>query len=142
MRVSERKRRGLTAIVAEVVLIGVLLIASFMLIGFTFGVFSFYYPPAEVAVDEASCLASGNTTTCNLMLTNDGSRSTATTGVCSINAGGDVSGSVLGGGVVPAGGSLPVQCVAHGGDLSPGSQVSGALTLTNGGSAFFIGTLE
>ena len=124
-------------------MIAVLLIASVMLAGITFGVFSIYYAPAEVAAEGATCSTAGNTTTCQLTLTNDGTQNTATTGDCSLQAGSVVSGSVVGGGTVPAGGSLSgVKCVAHGGGISPGSQISGVLSMTNGASAFFIGTLE
>jgi hypothetical protein len=123
-------------------MIAVLLVAAVMLAGITFGVFSFYYHPAEVSAVGATCSTNGNTTVCQLTLTNIGLENTATTGVCSLRAGAVETGSVVGGGTVPAGGSLSgVKCVASG-NPSPGSQVSGALLMTNGASAFFVGTLD
>ena len=132
----------MSALVAEITLIAVVLIATVIFASFTFGIFSLYYSPPEVAVEGASCYAAGNSTTCQLTLTNMGTRDTTTTGVCSMNVGTDLSGLVVNGGVVPAGGSLTnVQCVTHGIDPSPGSQVTGALSLANGGIAFFVGSV-
>jgi len=136
------RRRGVSALVAEIVLIAVLLIATVIFASFTFGLFSFYLSPAEVSVEGASCFAGGNSTTCQLTLTNVGSSDVWTTGSCTLSAGNDSSGSVVGGGDVPAGGSLSVQCVAHGINLNHGAQVAGTLPLTNGGTAFFTGTVQ
>jgi FlaG/FlaF family flagellin (archaellin) len=143
MQVTLGRRRGVSPIVAEVTLIAVLLIATIMLASFTFGVFSFYYSPAEVAADGASCSSGGNSTTCQLTLTNMGAKDTSTTGSCSLDEGTDVTGYVTDGGVVPAGGSLTnVHCVALGVILHSGSLVEGALSLTNGGTAFFFGSVQ
>ncbi len=143
MRLGRQKRSGLTAIVVEIILIGIVLIASAMLAGFTFGVFSYYVSPAAVTVQGTICSANGNTTTCQLTLTNEGGHNTATTGACYLDGRINISGDVVGGGTVPAGGSLGgVQCVAHGASLQSGSQVSGALPLTNGAILYFIGTLD
>ena len=143
MRISLRRRRGVSSLVAEIALIAVVLITTVVFASFTFGIFSFYYSPPEIAVEVASCYTAGNSTTCQLTLANMGARDTSTTGSCSLNVGTAVSGLVVNGGVVPAGGSLAnVQCVTHGVDPSPGSQVTGALPLDNGGIAFFVGRVE
>lgn len=142
MRIS-RRRRGVSPVIAEVCLIAVLLVSAIMLVSLTFGVFSFYISPAEVEAESALCSAAGNTTMCLLTLTNTGAQDTFTTGSCTLDAGAVLSGNVVNGGTVPAGGSLTnVQCVTHGVDPSPGSQVSGVLSLTNGGTAFFVGTVQ
>ena len=143
MRLTGHKRRGVSAVVAEVVMIAVLLVAAVMLAGLTFGVFSFYYQPAEVIAAGASCSSLENTTICQFTLTNEGPRDTATTGFCSLRAGDVQSGSVVGGGTVPAGGSLTgVECITQGAGSAQGSPISGSLLMTNGASAFFVGTLE
>ena len=143
MRGISRRRRGVSVVVAEVVMIAVLLVAAVMLAGITFGVFAVYYHPAEVAAEGAACSSVGNTTICQLTLTNEGSEDTATTGACALQVGTVVQGSVEGGGTIPAGGSLSdVQCAANVGGLMPGSHISGILHMTNGASAFFIGTLD
>jgi len=142
MRTSLRRRRGVSSLVAEITLIAVVLIATVIFASFTFGIFSLYYSPPEIAVEGASCYTASNSTTCQLTLTNMGSQATSTTGSCSLNVGTDISGLVVNGGVVPAGGSLAnVQCVTHGVDPSPGSQVTGALSFANGGIAFFVGNV-
>jgi len=141
MRLSRHKRMGVSAVVAEIVMIAVVLVAAVMLAGVTFGIFAIYYQPAEVAAEGATCSNVGNMTVCELTLTNEGSENTATTGVCALQAGVLLQGSVEGGGTVPAGGSLSgVQCVAQSESLLPGSHVSGVLQMTNGASTFFIGT--
>ena len=133
----------MSPLVAEITLIAVVLIATVIMASFTFGLFSLYYSPPEVAVQGATCSTAGNSTTCQLTLTNMGAQDASTTGSCSMSMGTEVSGLVFNGGIVPAGGSLTnVQCVAHGVDPSPGSQVAGALSLTNGGTAFFVGSVE
>jgi hypothetical protein len=143
MRIFRQRRRGVSAVVAEVVMIAVLLVATVMLAGVTFGVFAIYYQPAEVAAEGATCIAAGNTTICQLTLTNQGSHDTATAGVCSLSGDAVASGSVEGGGTVPAGGSLSgVQCVVNGGSSFEGARISGAVLMTNGFYAYFVGTLE
>jgi len=143
MRLARHKRRGVSAVVAEVVMIAVLLVAAVMLAGITFGIFAIYYQPAEVTAESATCSTADNMTVCQVTLTNEGTSDTSTTGACSLQVGTLVQGSVEGGGTVPAGGSLSgVECVAHSGGFSSGSHVNGALQLTNGASAFFIGTFE
>jgi len=143
MRVTSRRRSGVSSLVAEIALIAVLLIATVIMASFTFGLFSLYYSPPEVAAQGATCSTAGNSTTCQLILINTGIRDTSTTGSCSLDMGTGVSGHVLNGGVVPAGGSLTnVQCVAHGIDPYPGSQVTGTLLLTNGATAFFVGSVQ
>ena len=133
----------MSPVVAEVVMIAVLLVAAVMLAGMTFGLFSFYYQPAEVIAGGATCASVGNTTTCQFTLTNEGIRDTATSGVCTLRDGAVESGSVVGGGTVPAGGSLSgVQCITHSGSHTQGIHVSGALLMTNGASAYFVGTLN
>jgi len=124
-------------------MIAVLLVAAVMLAGITFGVFSFYYQPAEVYAVGAVCTNAGNATICQLTLANEGLDDTSTSGVCSLQDGSLMSGSVVGGGTVPAGGSLSdVRCVALGGSPTQGSQISGSMLMTNGASAFFTGTLD
>ena len=103
MRFARQKRRGVSVVVAEVVMIAVLLVAAVMLAGVTFGIFAMYYQPAEVAAEGATCSVVGGMTVCQLTLTNVGSENTETTGACALQAGAVVQGSVEGGGIVPAG---------------------------------------
>ena len=140
MRLVRKRRRGMSAIIVTFVLIVVTLITSVMVASFTFGLISSYIPPAEVTVQGATCSATGNTTTCQLILTNEGAKNTATSGTCSLD--GTTAGSVVGGGTVPAGGSLDgVECVAHNSPITPGSNVKGELSLTNGAILPFIGSV-
>ena len=143
MRTSQRRRRGVSSLVAEITLIAVVLIVTVIFASFTFGIFSLYYSPAEVAAEGASCSTGGNSTMCQVTLTNVGAQDTSTTGSCSLDAGTVVTGYIVGGGIVPAGGSLAnVQCITLGLNLTSGSQVDGTLALTNGGTTFFVGTVQ
>ena len=131
----------MAAIVVTFVLVIDSLISCVMVGGFTFGLIGAYVPPAEVTASEAMCSSVVNLTTCQLTLTNQGTHSTATTGVCSI--GGASSGSVASGATVPAGGSLQgVRCEVHGSAVAPGSNVQGAVSLTNGATLVFFGTVN
>lgn len=139
-----KKRRGMTAIIVEFVLVVVSLMASVMLGGFVFGAISIYVPPAEVAAQVTGCITTRNVTGCSLTLVNQGSKNVSTDGTCSLSvAGGETSGNVTNGGVVPAGGSLQgVQCQVHSSPLPAGGRVSGSLALNNGASVFFTGTAQ
>lgn len=79
---------------------------------------------------------------CEVVLTNSGNVSTGTTGACTLTyEGGNHQGEVSGGGTVAAGSYITVTCAfAVGTGLSPGTQITGAIYLTNGGSALFSGT--
>jgi len=139
MRVSGHKRKGMSEVVVTFFLLVVSLITCVMVGGFSFGLIGDYVGPAEVSVQNATCSQSANLTTCQLTLMNQGAHSTATSGDCLIR-GASVA-SVVGGGTVPAGGSLGVQCIAHGGNFTEGARIQGALSLTNGGVLYFFGTV-
>ena len=112
-----------------------------MILGtYVFGLMGSYYPPPEVYAQGATCSIAGNQTTCQVTLTNQGGHDTATTGSCS--DGSSAQAAVVGGGTIPAGGSLEgVKCVSQGTTLSGSSHIQGWLSLTDGGIVIFFGTL-
>jgi hypothetical protein len=79
---------------------------------------------------------------CEVVLTNSGNANTATTGSCSLSYGGGThEGEVTGGGTVAAGSYLTVTCSYKvGSGASTGTQITGAIFLTDGDSALFSGT--
>ncbi len=132
------RRRGITEFVVIVFLILVSLITGAILGGIVFGGIGVYSSQALVSVQSASCGPTNATEVCQLTLMNQGARSVATGDTCSIGAQGQ--GTVVGGGIIPAGGSLAgIKCVVDGGSSS-GGLLTGEITLTNGYTVYFAGT--
>ena len=124
-----------------VFLIIIVLISSVALGTFVFGVMGSYIPPPQVMAEDPACSVSGNTTSCQMTLSNTGGHSTETTGSCSLgsNTGKD---TVVGGGTIPPGGTLAgVACVSDGFVPVPGSHVQGSLFLTDGQIVIFFADL-
>ena len=141
MNLGRRKRSGVSVIVVTVFLIIIVLISSVALGTFVFGVMGSYIPPPQVMAEDPACTVSGNTTSCQMTLSNTGGHSTETTGSCSLgsNTGKD---TVVGGGTIPPGGSLAgVACVSDGFVPVPGSHVQGSLFLTDGQIVIFFADL-
>ena len=140
MRISGTgpKRSGITEFVVIVFLILVSLITGAILGGIVFGGIAIYSSPALVSVQSASCGPASAMEVCQLTLVNQGARSVATGDTCSIGA--QRQGTVVGGGMIPAGGSLTgIKCVVDGGSSGSGP-LTGEITLTNGYTVFFAGT--
>jgi hypothetical protein len=121
------------------VLVMVSLIALVALAGFLFGMMDSSGRSAQVTAQLATCSSSGSDEVCIVKLTNLGSGNVATTGSCSLGAGG-VKGTVGSGGTVLAGGTLSVSCTVAGITVSAGGTVTGSISLANGASAYFEGT--
>jgi hypothetical protein len=140
MKLMLMKRKGITPIVVTFLLIIVTLMASVILGGMVFGFMGSYAPPAEVTVESATCSSNLNAITCSITLGNLGGHSTATSGFCTLGSGSN-NATLIGGGVIPAGGSLSgVKCVRQGVDLTQGSSIEGSLYLTNGAVLTFYGS--
>jgi FlaG/FlaF family flagellin (archaellin) len=137
-RLSRAKRKGLSAVIVELLLIVIALVTTAVLGGFVFGTLNFYYGPAELAAQVASCSASNNSEVCQVTLTNIGANPASTLG-CTMNVNGSrVQGIMTNGGVVPASGSLGnVGCTAHGSTVPSGTRVVGWISFTGGFSAYF-----
>ena len=141
LKLRRGRRKGVSVVVASVFMIVVVLITSAMLGTFVFGLMGSYMSPPEVYVDAPACFINGNSTSCQMTLTNQGGQSTSTTGSCSLgsNNGND---TLVGGGTIPAGGSLKgVACVSSGFVLMAGSHVQGSLLLTDGQIVIFFAAL-
>ena len=125
--------------VAEICLIGVLLVSAVLISGVIYGAFSFYYSPPQVAVEATTCSSAGGSEICQFVLMNLGARMVGTDGACSITLGGSfVQGTIMNGGTVPANGALDgVSCVVQGSTANAGSRLAGSIALTNGALAYF-----
>jgi archaeal type IV pilus assembly protein PilA len=138
---SKRKRRGISPVLAEVILIAITLIAAVAITGFVFGLFSSFTHTAEVMATVVSC-DSGSTNSCTLTLSNTG---TASVNVIagSISYGGATYSLTGYAGTVTAGSSL-TRAVAWtgGGTASAGEGFTGSVALANGGSVPFTGIFQ
>ncbi len=138
-----QRRRGVSPVIAEVLLIAISLIAGVALGGFAFALLGAYSHPAEVAAQVTSCSPNGASgEVCIVDLRNVGSSSVATTSACSIDIGGaQVPGTVGSGGSVPGGGGLSgVTCTVHGTSAGAGDSIVGSISLTDGDPVLFAGT--
>jgi flagellin-like protein len=151
-KVLRKNRKAISPVLATVILIAITLIAAIAVAGFVFGLFGTFTSTAQVQASVTSCVASGSGATaqetCSLVLTNSGNANTLITGVCSLTFGGSTytaTASATGTSTttVPSGGSGTYQCqdaAGTGHSAGAGSQVTGAVILSNGGNALFSGT--
>ena len=137
----DRSRKGISPVLATVILIAITLIAAVGIGGFVFGLFGTFTSTAQVSAGVATC--SGTPEVCTLVLQNTGSGNTAITGVCNMNfAGGSYSSSAtLVAGSLKAGSSGTVTCTGPGSQhASAGTQITGYVTLGNGAEVLFAAT--
>ena len=134
-------RKGISPVLATVILVAVTLTAAIGVGGFVFGLFGTFTSTAEVEAGTATC--SGTPEVCTLVLENSGSGNTAITGACNMNfAGGSyVSSASLVSGSLNAGNIGTVTCTGpplqH---AAAGTQVTGYITLGNGAEVLFAAT--
>jgi hypothetical protein len=119
----------------------------------TISLFTVYVPStalyAQITTTVTACQWSGSLEYCQVVVSNTGSLGTATTGQCVLNYGSHAyagySGPTLASAVSPGspqqllpGGSATVYCQASGGVAAgAGAQLTGTLTLSDGGEAIF-----
>jgi flagellin-like protein len=151
-----KKRKGIHPVLATVILIAITLIAAIAIAGFVFGLFGNFLATARVSIYPATCTDNHDgTVTCTFSATNTGNSNTALVGTASmtyadaslgsqtLNAG--PSAFAAGTGNLDAGGTQTgftftfTENIGYGGPI-PGSEFTGSVTLTDGGSAQFSGT--
>ncbi len=127
-------RRGVSPVLAELLLVFVSLIAGVAVGAFAFELIGASAQPAEVAARVDSCTQGG----CVLTLTNVGTTNTEPTASCGI---GSIAGILNSTRPIPSGGALTVECsTGGGGGLASGSLVTGWVALSNGARVYFAGT--
>ena len=139
-----KRRRAVSVIVAELMMVAVVLIVAVILAGFVYGTMAGYIPPAEVAAQATLCSSSSGSSVCQFILTNLGPRTVNTDGLCTMTVGGSsVAGVLQNGGTVPPNGSLnSAECVVSGGQAVSGSTVGGTISLSNGAQVYYAGTMN
>lgn len=125
------RRRAISPILAEVMLIAITLVTATALSGFVFGMFGTLSSSAHVQVMSPSCTGG----VCTLYLSNTGTAPASVTR-CSIYG---TAGTGVAGTPVPAGSSrVSVACTDHSGSADGvGTAVSGSVALSNGMSIPF-----
>ena len=147
MKISGRQRKGISPIVATVLIIAATLIAFAAVLGYIFGIFGGAGSTANVSVTSVSlshsCMVAAPAITCTLSLTNTGSSSATTTG-----------GTITFGGTTytwtSASTPIAADSAAHtvvltatsATSASAGQAFTGVVSLTNGEQALFSGTFS
>ena len=143
-RVQRKNRKAISPVLATVILIAITLIAAIAIAGFVFGQFGTLTTTAQISASVASCANSNST--CQILLTNTGNAA-GTANSCSYTGTGGGGGALTQYGAqglsVAAGKAIEIHCKAPS-TLSPtiGAGVSGAVQLSNGGSALFSGVWQ
>ena len=149
MRISPRRRKGISPVLATVILIAITLIAAIAIAGFVFGLFGTFTSGANLQLSVVSCVhgVAGNAAGdayCELAITNTGGATGSITG-CSLYGTAGTSGpgaaapTVAGTVTVPAGttSAAPVTVVCDNVALTSGAAVSGSLVVASGSPLAF-----
>jgi len=132
------RSRGISPVLATVILIAITLIAAIAISGFVFGLFGTYTNTAKVEAISYSC--SGTPEVCTVGLQNIGTANTALSGTCTMTFGGSIYSGVaaLSSGSLNGGSSAVITCTGPAGShASVGSQIEGSILLNNGADILF-----
>ena len=80
MQITNGQRKGISPVIATVILIAITLIAAIAIAGFVFGLFGSFTSTARVS-GTATCVSGASSLTCTLTLSNTGTAATTITGV-------------------------------------------------------------
>jgi len=136
-----RCKKGISPVLATVLLIAITLIVAVAVGGFVFGLFGTFTTTAQVSAGTVAC--SGTPEVCTISLQNIGTGNTATTGSCILNFGGGnyASAAAVVSGSLKAGSSATVTCTAPAPQhATAGTQITGSVALGNGAEVLFAGT--
>jgi len=138
------KRKGISPVLATVILIAITLIAAIAIAGFVFGLFGTFTKTAAVSASVTSCSYNGTNEVCDLSMINSGTSNTVANG-CTMTFKGVTAAGVLAF-VAPstsltltAGATTYISCTG-GGDAGAGNAISGSVATSNGGSVLFSGS--
>ncbi|HEV2138965.1 MAG TPA: archaellin/type IV pilin N-terminal domain-containing protein [Nitrososphaerales archaeon] len=136
-----RNRKGISPVLATVVLVAVALVATTAIAGFIFGLFGTFTSTAQVAAGTSSC--SGTPEVCTISLQNIGSANVGITGVCNVKFGGNnyLSTAVILSGNLNAGNTASIGCTTPGSaHAASGTQIVGSVSIGNGAYVQFVAT--
>ena len=138
MDFGKHRRKGISPVLATVILIAITLIAAVAIGGFVFGLMGTFTSVAEVKAIAYNC--TGTPEVCTVSLSNIGTANASVMGSCSLTMGGTiyqgvatvVSGSLTGGS------TASVTCTGPAGShASVGSTIEGSILISNGADVLF-----
>ena len=139
MNFASGGRKGISPVLATVVLIAITIVAATSIAGFVFGLLGSFTSTATVSATSVSC--TGTPEVCTLIASNTGSGSTGITGVCSLTFGGNsyAGTAALVSGNLNGGGSGKITCTSNtpSSHATSGSQITGWFTVGNGADVLF-----
>lgn len=139
MNVEGWKHKGISPVLATVILIAITIVAATSVAGFVFGLMGSFTDTATVSASSVSC--AGTPEVCTLFVSNPGVGGTSITGVCSLTFGGNsyIGTAALVSGNLNGGGSGKVTCTSNtaGSHATAGSQITGWFTVGNGANVLF-----
>jgi len=136
-----RNRKGISPVLATVVLVAITLVAATAIAGFIFGLMGTFTSTAQVAAGPSSC--SGTPEVCTISLQNTGSANVGITGVCNVRFGGNnfLSTAAILSGNLNAGNTASIGCTTPGSaHATSGTQIVGSVSLGNGAYVQFVAT--
>ena len=133
-------RKGISPVLATVILIAITLVAAAAVSGFLFGLLGTYSNSALVSA-SASPVCSGTPESCTLTLVNSGNLNTVLAGTCTLNFGGSsyLGTATLTSGSLGGGQTAHVTCTSTiaGSHAAAGSQLTGSVLIANGANVLF-----
>ena len=139
MNVSGSRKKGISPVLATVILIAITIVAATSIAGFVFGLMGTFTNTATVSATSVSC--SGTPEVCTLFATNPGVGSTSITGVCALSFGGSSyqGTAVMVAGNLNGGGTGKLTCTSNTAlsHAASGSQVTGWFSVGNGANVLF-----
>jgi flagellin-like protein len=147
--IETMKRRGISPVLAELMLMAVAILLGIPMIGFTFGTMASFSNPAEVLASSSSCspgMTSG--TACSFTLLNLGPGSAVPTAILYVSQGNLSQESVARsctedpGNSIRGGSSYHLACGFDVAPEAPGDEYTGSIILSNGASVPFVGTFS
>jgi len=132
-----KSKRAISPVIATIILVAITIVIAVAVAGWVFGLFGNYSKTANgvTVVSGLSTCGATTTTTCNIVLSNQGANAVSVIGASvngpsvSSTAGASVGGST----VVPAGGAVTVTITVSG-TLQPGGTYNIQIALSNGGT--------
>ena len=165
-KVHRKNRKAISPVLATVILIAITLIAAIAIAGFVFGLFGSFTSTAQLSASNVSCTGPIAAIVCDLQVSNTGSSNVAITGA-TLKFADATAGSVTTSAVTLVATTAPIAACAafpctllagQSGTISitfdgtlgtpntgtlpvAGSSLTGSLSLSNGGTAQYSGTI-
>jgi len=145
--INARRRKGISPVLATVILIAITLIAAIAIAGFVFGLFGTFTKTATVSAASTTIThgAAGVTASANAVVLQNTGTANAIANSMSLTYGGQTCIPTITATTVTAGTTVPVPITATGTCAlasTAGEAYTGSVSMSNGGSVLFTGTFS